>query len=291
MFNKIKNELINFGLKLMSIDDKIARMFLETAPSNINEIIIMPASKIFARKILNKLRNKRSHGRVYNGLLNDINVSVIRSLVGCPMCAITVESLKRCNTKIIIRVDFCGGIQDDTALVDVGDILLPKLAYCGDGTSPQYIIKYSELLNHLKSVPNPFSKVHEVKTGNQNVFITKPNEELKNILLNEGNSIASNNIKEVDFWTTDSLFCETKDFINGLKSINVKGIDMESSILFLLGMIYKLKTVSILSVSDLPGHSKYDMFKTNEIHPSLIKGIDIAINLVISALPKIKKLI
>lgn len=290
MLNKIKSNLLNFGLKFISIDEKIVRLFLETKPSNINKIVILPAVKFVTKKISNKLQNKSVHGRVYNGKLNGINVSVIPSLVGCPNCAITVECLKRCNVKAIIRVDFCGGIENDLdqSQINIGDILIPKIVYCGDGTSPSYISNNSEIVNQLKCVSNPIAKMLDIKSINENVFITQPNEELKNIILQEGSNYK---IKEVNLWTTDALFCETQEFIKSLKSINVQGVDMESSILFLLGNIYKIKTTSILSISDLPGNSKYDLFKSNEIHPNMEIGIDNAINLISKALPKISAIL
>ena len=104
----------------------------------------------------------------------------------------------------------------------------------------------------------------------------------------EGNSLFSNKVKEVRFWSTDGLFCESLDFIRALQSINIQGIDMESSILFLLGKLYNLKTASLLSVTDLPGDSKYDIIISKEIHPDMETGIDNAIKILISALPKIK---
>lgn len=285
MLNKIKTDLLNLGLKFISVDEKIVRIFLETSPSNIHEIVILPSVKMVMKKLIQKLRFKKVHGRVYNGELNGVKVSIIRSLIGCPNCAITVESLKRCGVKIIVRVDFCGGIENDTNQIKVGDILIPKLVYCGDGTSPQYIIKAPQLTNSLENISNPISKVQEIGAGNQNLYITKPNEEIKQLLLSEGNSY---NVKETDFWTTDALFCETSDFLHALKSINVQGIDMENSILFLLGELYNIKTASILSVSDLPGHLKYDLFNANVIHPDMGKGINNAIEILTNALPKIK---
>lgn len=280
-------DLLNFGLKFISIDEKIVRIFLETSPSNVNEIVLLPASKIVMKKLVQKLRNKKVRGRVYNGLLNDVEVSIIRSLLGCPNCAITVECLKRCSTKVIIRIDLCGGIQSASNQIQVGDVLIPKIAYCGDGTSPQYIVKYPELIHQLTPISNPFSKNQELYSGNQNVFIAKPNEEANKILLSEGTSYK---VKELDFWTTDALFCETSEFLNALKSINVQGIDMENSILFLLGILYNIKTASILSVSDLPGDEMYDLFKSNVIHPDMERGINNAISILIKALPKIKNL-
>ncbi len=289
MMDKIKNELLNLGLKFMSVDEKIVRMFLETSPSRINEIVILPAIKMVMKKIINKLQNKRVYGRVYNGNLNGVKVSVIRSLVGCPNCSIAVESLKRCKTKIIIRTDFCGGIENTTNNIQIGNLIVPKLAYCGDGTSAHYIMKNSKLLNQLESVTNPITKFREF--FNEKIFISKPDEDLNSLLIKEASSLVANDVKNVDLWTTDSLFCETEEFLEILRSVNVQGIDMESSILFLLGELYNIKTASILSVSDLPGNLTYDMFKSNEIHPNIVKGIDNAINIVIKSLPKIKDLI
>jgi len=286
---KIKNELLNLGLKFMSVDEKIVRMFLESSPSRINEIVILPAVKMVMKKIINKLQNKRVYGRVYNGNLNGVRVSVIRSLVGCPNCSIAIEALKRCKTKILIRTDFCGGIENSTNNIQIGNLIVPKLAYCGDGTSAHYIMKNSKLLNQLESVTNPITKFREF--FNEKIFKSKPDEDLSSLLIKEASSLVANDVKNVDLWTTDSLFCETEEFLEILRSVNVQGIDMESSILFLLGELYNIKTASILSVLDLPGNPIYDMFKSNEIHPNIEKGIDNAINIVIKSLPKIKDLL
>ena len=94
--------------------------------------------------------------------------------------------------------------------------------------------------------------------------------------------------KKNDFKDHKLLFCESLDFIRALSSINVQTIDMESSILFLLGHHYNLKTVSILSVSDLPGNPKYDLLTSNEIHPNMENGIDESIKTLIKLLPKVK---
>lgn len=289
MMDKIKNEVLNLGLKFMSIDEKIVRMFLETSPSRINEIVILPAVKIVMKKIINKLQFKRVYGRVYNGNLNGVKVSVVRSLVGCPNCSIALESLKRCKTKIIIRTDFCGGIETTTNNINIGDLIVPKLAYCGDGTSPHYLMKNSKLLNQSEFIINPITNFREL--FNEKIFISKPDADLTSLLIKEASSLVANDVKNVDLWTTDSLFCETEEFLEILRSVNVQGIDMESSILFLLGKLYNIKTASILSVSDLPGNIKYDMFKSNELHPKIEKGIDNAIKIVIQSLPKIKNLL
>lgn len=288
MLNRIKSELLNVGLKFISVEEKIVRMILETAPSNVNEIVILPAIKIVMKKLLNKLQNKRNYGRVYNGELNNVRVSIVRSLVGAPNCAMAVEALRRCKTKIIIRIDVCGGIENEIIPINIGDILIPKFAFCDDGTSPQYFRENPSLVNELQSIPNPMGKFQNMFTGNQTIFISKPNEMLKELFLNKGTALFPNKVKETNLWTTDALFCESLDFIRALQSINIQGIDMESSILFLLGKLYNLKTASILSVTDLPGHLKYDLLHSKEIHPDMENGINNSLKLLFNSLPKIK---
>lgn len=291
MFNRLKMGLLNLGLKFISIDEKIVRMTLETSPSNINEIVVLPAITLVTKKIVNVLQNKNTHGRVINGNINGVNISVIQSFIGAPNVALVMESLKRSKAKIVIRVDFCGGIELMTNSVSIGDILIPRLVYCGDGTSPQYVIYGENFAQKLNSIKNPLLKVHEFNTGNPQVFISRPNIELNSLILKEGELLFSNKVREVDFWSTDAMFCETDDFVNSLKSINVQGIDMESSTLFLLGQLYNLKTAALLSVSDLPGNAKFDMLRSNEIHPNMELGINNAIKILHTLLPKVTTLV
>ena len=288
MLHKIKGEMLNLGLKFISVDEKLIRMILETGSSNINEIVILPAVKMVMKKIVKKLQNKIIHGRVHNGILNGVKVSVIRSQIGCPNMAMVKECLKRSKAKIVIRLDFCGGIGNEQNIA-IGDVLIPNVAFCDDGTSPQYIRNYPSLLNQLDSIENPLSLTQNLATGNQTIFMAKPNNELKDIIMKEAHD-QGKSVKDAKLWTIDALFCETFDFVKSLRTIGIQAIDMESSILFLLGQLYNLKTVSILSVSDLPQHPKYDMMNSNEIHPNMEKGIEDAIKLVTLALPKIQSI-
>jgi len=259
MLNKIKSQMLNLGLKFISVDDKIVRMILETSSSNINEIVLMPAVKIVMKKLVNRLQNK-----------------------------IVLECLKRSKAKIVVRVDFCGGIYGENTTINIGDIVIPKSAYCGDGTSSEYLRANLTLLNQLDSITNPLSTTQNLIASPQTIFISKPNELLKELLIREARSLYPSNVRESHLWTTDALFCETHEFIRALNSIDIKAIDMESSILFLLGQLYNLKVASILSVSDLPGDPKYDLLKSNEIHPDLEVGISNAIKILIKVLPKIQ---
>ena len=290
MLNKIKSELLNFGLKFINVDEKIVRMLLETSSTNINEIVILPAVKIVMKKLVNKLTQKIVHGRVYNGKLNGIRVSIIRTQIGCPNAALIMECLKRSKAKIIIRVDICGGVSINELPIEIGDILIPSVVYCDDGTTPQYLRSNPSLVNQVEIIKSPLFPSQNLITGNNNVGIVKPNNNINEILKIEAANSNKIKIRIGKIWTTDALFCEDFEFIRGLETLKISGIDMESSIIFLLGILFNLKCAAILSVSDLPGHPQYDLLNSNEIHPNMEQGINNAINLLIHSIPEINSL-
>jgi len=286
MINKIKSELLNVGLKFISIDEKLVRLFLETAPSNVSEVVILPTTKMVMKRVVGKLQNKKKKGYVYNGFINGVKVSVIRCHIGCPNMAIIMEALKRTEAKKIIRIDFCGGIAGLKNDLQGGDVIVPRIAYCGDGTSPQYILKNEPLSNKLESMENPLGSFLELTAGSQEIYISKPHDHLTELIYAQGIKISPSHVKQVNLWTTDALFCETETFQKAMKSINIEAIDMESSIMFLLGDLYNLQTTAILSISDLPG-TEYDILNSNKIHPDMENGIERAIKILVKTLPNI----
>ncbi len=291
MLNRIKAELLNFGLKFMSVDEKIVRIFLEAAPSHVKDIVILPAIKSVMKQFLLKLKNKTSHGRIFNGTLNGVPVSVIRSFVGCPNMAITMECLKRTNAKIVIRIDYCGGLNVHNEEISVGDTIIPKSACGGDGTCLYYLNVYKQKQDTFSFISNPLNEIFTFYSGINTLPIFEPDDQLKNLLLQAGKSKHERYVKEANLYTIDALFCETTEVLSALKSIKIQAIDMESSILFLLGKLFNLNVASILAVSDLPGHPQHDLFKTNTIHPELENGLKRTMEILLDALPRIQKLL
>lgn len=288
--DKIKTGFLNIGLKFLSIDEKIFRMIFETSPSNVREIVILPAVKIVMEKLVKKLENKKKHGIVYNGNLEGVEVSIIQSFMGCPYIAEKMECLKFTKCKTVLRVDFCGGLDLPGESVEPGKLVIPDSSLCGDGTSPHYINKYYDQLKDLDFIDNPIESMKRIKVGSERIYKAFPSSEINEIMLKTARRLYSNKILSGPIWTTDSLFCETDDEVNSWKNAGILAIDMESSLLFLLGKLFNIKISSVLSISDIPGHDKYDMFKSNYIHPDLFVGIDRSIEIVIKSLKDIKKI-
>ena len=84
------------------------------------------------------------------------------------------------------------------------------------------------------------------------------------------------------------MFCETDEAIETWKSYGANSADMESSIVYLLGKLFKIHTISVLGVSDLPDTEHWNFQKTNKIHPKYDIILDNALDLIQDALPEIK---
>jgi purine-nucleoside phosphorylase len=181
-------------------------------------------------------------------------------------------------------------VSNDELPIEIGDILIPSFVFCDDGTTPQYIRSEHSLVNQIEIIKNPLSASQNMITGNNNIGIVKPNYKINELLRMEAVKSNKTKLKVGKLWTTDALFCEDYELIRGLKTLKISGIDMESSIIFLLGILYNLKCAAILSVSDLPGHPQYDLLHSNEIHPNMEQGINNAINFLIHSIPKINSL-
>lgn len=293
-FDGIKSTLINTGMKLISIDEKIVRMFLETSSSNVRQIVILPASKIPMKTVVKTLENKSKHGYVYNGRLNGVEVSVIQTRMGAPRTAMIMECLKRCNVKIAIRIDFCGGLVEtgapelQTTGLGVGDLIVPESVFLTDGTCMQYLQKYAEVLDGLPGItPHDLPTYKSAKIDycsvngkywsadvDRNLFaIFKPDKRVLGDIL----------------WSTDALFCEEKDFFDIWRIYDCNSVDMESAAVYLLGRLFGIRIVSVLSISDLPDSEKYCMQTSNNFHPGLMKGLKNAFNLLLQRLPEVQK--
>ena len=72
MVEKIKSSLLNLGLKFISTEEKLFRMFLETSPTKVNEIVILPAVKLVMEKVVKRLKNKTNYGGPVQLSIKDI---------------------------------------------------------------------------------------------------------------------------------------------------------------------------------------------------------------------------
>jgi len=298
MLNKLKADLANIAMKIISVEDKLSYMFLETFPKNVHEIVILPAVDTCMKYIVNKLEGKSVHGRVVNGKLNGISVSVIQTNMGGPSTAPFMEVLKFTKCKAAIRVDFCGGLKttiiEDTVTqtgLSIGSVVIPKRVYLSDGTSVLYLQQYRKdvgenTLIHTDEINKSEKTVYPNIDGKY--YAVDCNEKLHDLITTESRSEYKPRECPDILWSSDSLFCESEDAYYTWKLHGCNSVDMESCAIFLLGALFKIPVVSILGVSDLSDDEEYNLFKVNKIHPEMLKSLDRAFTILIKSLPKIQ---
>ena len=233
----------NLGLKFMNEDFKISYMILSCKPSVISNIVIIPVVDMIIQKFKNHLKNLKTHGKTFKGNYNDIIVSIVPTTVGAPAAAILMEALNCTKAEYIFKIDFCGGLTSD---IRIGDIIIANNAICADGTTPHYEINEKiitgdkELLNELKQ----FFDVNKID------YIVGP------------------------IYTTDGFFKETEELLNKARNLGAIAIDMESSVIYLLGKLFNKKVLSINIVSDIPDpEKKFDL----NINSRMIDNMDILV--------------
>ncbi len=264
MLNKAKIGLLNLGLKLISVDEKIVRVFLETFPKDLHEIVILPVTKSAMQEFIRRMGNSHTqHGLVHNGTINGVPVSTIRCQMGAPYAAVVMECLKRAGVKKVVRCDYAGSISER---INMGDLIVPEHAMGGEGTTPQY---------------NPPSE-----SGTPALFAGSP--EIINALWTaaQNTRYPSHKAKIISI---DALFRETPDKVLAWQAAGADTVDMETAVIYCLGNLFHIQTGAVLAISDKP-NTEYDMFHANKVHESIEVGLKSAIEVVVRSLPLIKNL-
>jgi nucleoside phosphorylase len=252
------------------------------------------------RYIVHKLKKRKIHGLVCNGILNNIEVSVIQTNMGSPGTAMIMEVLKNSNCKAVIRIDFCGGLQTtlennqsiETEL-DVGSVVIPKTVYLTDGTSLQYLQENEADLRN-----NPLLQNHDKNsletwkypTLNDKYWSADSPEPIYAIFKN---NIGEKNQRERQdiLWSSDALFVESLEAINTWRLHKCNSVDMESSAIYLLGALYNIPAISLLGVSDMADVDELNLMKLNKIHPGILQSLDDVYHLLLKCLPIVNELV
>jgi len=292
-FKSLKTKAMNIGLKFLSIDEKLAYIAFKTKSNHVRPIVILPTGKTSLKKLLDKMEDNKRFGDLYNGTLNGIPVSIIVAGIGNSHAAIIMEALKRSPCKVAIRVDYCGGLETTDPNLKIADVVIPQEVFITDGTAHSYLQKYASLLKDL-----PLNYYPVEKGGDKMLYPSYQDNYLgiqgdSTLLQILQDSLRLNNydfsIINGKLWSVDALFCETDRAIQTWTSYGAISVDMESSAVYLLGNIFKIPTISILGISDVPDSGEWNLQKTKKLHPNFELILDNAISVLWDALPKIHK--
>jgi uridine phosphorylase len=192
----------------------------------------------------------------YTGKVDGVGITACSTGIGCPSTAIVVEELTRIGAKTLIRVGTTGALQPD---IDVGDIVVATAAVRSDGTSREYMpIEYPAVAD--------FDVISALLTASKD----------SSIRIHRG------------IIQSSDAFYVASEASNKLTEGNVLSIEMESSTLFTLASIKRVKAGTILAVDgNLAKNIKKGEFegdaKTGELDTRVQRAIDEEIKIAIKA--------
>jgi uridine phosphorylase len=193
----------------------------------------------------------------YTGAVNGIRISACSTGIGCPSAAIAVEELSRIGAETFIRVGTTGALQNE---IKTGDIVIATSAVRADGTSRSY-------------APIELPAVADFN--------------VTSALVNAAHKLR----QKVHFGPvlTSDAFYGDLDNLRLWSKYNVLSVEMESSTLFTLANVKKLKAGSILAVDGNPlmglGKGEFEPGeKTGELDERVQKAINTEIRIAIEAI-------
>lgn len=168
---------------------------------------------------------------------------------GAPQAADTIETLKALGVTNIISVGMIGAFADQ---IEIGDIVIPPLAFCEEGISHHY-----------------YKKIESAR----------PNGELFHKAIN-----FIENTRQLPIVSTDAIYRQTFYKEALWREKGAIGVDMETSALFSVGSYLDLNVVAMLMVSDIhplnEGSHNWNWNITKEQRKEVIyKVIDFALSL------------
>ena len=156
----------------------------------------------------------------YTGSKDGVGISVCSTGIGCPSAAIAVEELARIGAETFIRVGTTGALQKN---IHMGDIVVASAAVRADGTSRIY-------------VPLEFPAVasFDVSAALQKAARQRGREVHFGLVL-----------------STDAFYGDSEN-LKRWSEFGVLAVEMESSVIFTIASLKKLKAGSILAVDGNP---------------------------------------
>lgn len=185
---------------------------------------------------------------LYIGRIGRTRVGVIWAAPGAALTSVVMEDLIASGVTSFIGVGTVGAIQ---SFIGTGDLIVPSMAVRDEGTSHHYLPR--------DDVARPSGKTFKMIVD----------------------SCEKSGFKHYvgPIWTTDAPYRETKSKVRHFKREGVLGVDMETSIIFSLGIYRRVETGCILVAGEnLNRPNPPGPFYRDELRKSVSHAVNIAVN-------------
>ncbi len=201
---------------------------LQIEPGQIGEFVILPGDPGRCHLIAEHFKNPQLIAQsreyvTYTGKYKGLTVSVTSTGMGCPSAAIALEELIMTGAKYLVRLGTTGALQKN---INLGDIVIPTAAVRLEGTSIEYIPIEFPAVADIDILDN-LVKVSHNKNKKSHIGIIMSHDAFY-----KGSVFAG-----PDFLKREQVWIDT----------NVLSIENESSALFTIGYLRKVKVGTILT--------------------------------------------
>lgn len=228
----------------------------------IGQYVLLPGDPDRVRRIGNHLENvvaiaNNREFRTITGSYKGITVSATSTGIGCPSASIAVEELANAGATHFIRVGSTAALQPH---IKTGDIIINTAALRNDGTTRAY-------------VPDTYPAVADHFLTHALIEAAVAHRQHQNYSLYVGLNACD-----------DAFYAETPEWIERLTKYNLLNIEMESSAIFTVAHLRKLKAAMICGVSGNLVAADYDYDQGEHGNERLVNAWENAISIALEAI-------
>jgi len=220
---------------------------------DIGETVILPGDPARSKKIASGMDKYEFVAEcreytTYTGTTGGVKVSVMSTGIGCPSVAIGVEELANIGARNLIRLGTTGALQPE---IEPGSLIVATGAVRGDGTTPEYVpIEFPAIADR--------EVVNALIEGCESVGVTP----------------YAGIIRSHDAFYVESAVAHPgwEERLKVWTKAGCLSIENESSALFVVGSLRKLRTGTILVV-----RANHITKKWDKVDPEVDEALDKAI--------------
>ena len=221
---------------------------LQFRPGDFGEIAVISGQQQRAKMCLDLLENPVKNFTFlgytfWTGTYKGQKITVGNGGFYAPDSAFATELICEGGVKKLIRIGSCGALSKD---IEIGDFVVGDKILRGDGATRYYV-----------------DDDYEPKVDKE--LTDKLEKAFKNISGTHRGGI----------WTTDAIFRETKDIVNGYIEKGAIAVDMVTSPLVTVANLFKTDVAVVMAVSDnlITGQMGFTDYRYFEAEMKMIKGV------------------
>ncbi|MCY3411127.1 MAG: nucleoside phosphorylase [Candidatus Heimdallarchaeota archaeon] len=215
--------------------DERIQYHLKVKPGDLSDIVLMPGDP---KRVQHIVAQWESHKEVANyrqfvsetGIYKGAAISAVSSGIGPAACEIAMAELKNVDIKTIIRVGSCGALQPE---IELGDLIISEAAVRLEDTSKHYVMPEFPAFAS-RDVTNALIQACEEQNIPYHVGITA--------------SSSSFYVGQGRAGYNDYLPSHRSTLVEDLSKAGVLNFEMEASLMFILGTLYKMNVGAVCAV-------------------------------------------